>query len=221
MASSAYSNGCTIPFGYCQCGCGRKTGIARRTVSRLGRFKGRPVRFVHGHSERWAEEQKIQREQGMKRCSQCRKILPPDRFGSIFKRSRKDGTDRLCLRAHCDVCERKRKAMWSDDEYAAFRRTCKNASLRKLYGITIDVYEEMLACQKGKCSICRRRETRKGRTGKVKMLSVDHCHRTGKVRGLLCHKCNNAIGCLQESITIFERVIAYLKLHEEQEVRHR
>lgn len=49
------SNDTTIPYGYCQCGCGQKTGIARRTKSREGRFKGTPAQYVKGHNPKIIE----------------------------------------------------------------------------------------------------------------------------------------------------------------------
>lgn len=52
----------------------------------------------------------------------------------------------------------------------------------------------MLVQQDGLCRICRRPERALGRSGRVRPLSVDHDHDTGKVRGLLCHGCNTALG---------------------------
>ena len=76
----------------------------------------------------------------------------------------------------------------------------------KKYGITVDQYRIMLEVQSGLCAICRRLPTRSR-----KLLCVDHCHETGRVRGLLCSACNTAIGLLGDSR---ERLLAaadYLK----------
>ena len=82
----------------------------------------------------------------------------------------------------------------------------KQASrVHSMYGITAQEYIEMHAKQGGKCAICK--ETPNTKRG----LHVDHCHKTGKVRGLLCHGCNVAIGSLKESVETLERAIKYLR----------
>lgn len=61
------------------------------------------------------------------------------------------------------------------------------------------------------CTICRKPETRKNAGGKISRLCIDHCHETGKLRGLLCHNCNNAIGAFKDSIALLQAAIDYLK----------
>lgn len=88
-------------------------------------------------------------------------------------------------------------------------------SLKFKYGITHEQYEEMEKAQDHKCALCRSPEIgRTGKSGKWKagFWNVDHCHKTGKVRGLLCHTCNVRLGSyekLMEQIGA-QRVIAYL-----------
>ena len=74
--------------------------------------------------------------------------------------------------------------------------------LQKGYGLSREDYENMLSSQGGVCAICMEHE---------KQLCVDHDHSTQKVRGLLCHDCNRAIGLLRESEANMNRAIAYLK----------
>lgn len=67
-------------------------------------------------------------------------------------------------------------------------------------------YEEMLRAQDGVCAICRQPETFiHPQTGETAFLAVDHCHSTGRIRGLLCRRCNIAIGHLDHNA---ERLIA-------------
>lgn len=80
-----------------------------------------------------------------------------------------------------------------------------NYNLRKLYGITIDEYEEKLLEQCGNCAICNRPSSDYKRR-----LHVDHNHITGKIRGLLCVKCNNGLGCFGEEVSILNNAIKYL-----------
>lgn len=85
-------------------------------------------------------------------------------------------------------------------------------NLRRLYNITLSDYQLLLKKQNGKCEICERHETIKLR-GKVKNLAVDHDHKSGKVRGLLCSACNRAIGYFGEDIKVLESALIYLKRH--------
>lgn len=73
--------------------------------------------------------------------------------------------------------------------------------LRSRYGITIDQYEEMLQRQGGLCAICHIAHEK---------LVVDHCHGTGRVRGLLCNTCNAGIGYLQDDPLLVFRAVSYL-----------
>lgn len=75
--------------------------------------------------------------------------------------------------------------------------------LKRAYGITVEQYDAMLKKQKGRCAICRRKPVYK--------LSVDHCHKTGRVRGLLCRPCNNALGNIEDRIKTAEAIVAYLR----------
>jgi len=77
----------------------------------------------------------------------------------------------------------------------------------KGYGITIAIYNRMLEEQRGVCAICFKK-CKSGRS-----LSVDHCHKTGKVRALLCGNCNQGLGSFCDDIKNIERALEYLKKH--------
>ncbi len=89
-------------------------------------------------------------------------------------------------------------------------------NLQRKYGITIDDYNRMLTEQDGKCGICGREETRIA-NGKGTRLSVDHCHQTNKVRGLLCFACNSTLGKYDDKIDFLKAMINYLDKHKEEE----
>jgi hypothetical protein len=87
---------------------------------------------------------------------------------------------------------------------------------KRTYGITICQYQEMLLKQEGKCAICKTEWTRiNPKSKKAEQLSVDHCHKTGKIRGLLCGKCNIGMGYFQDDIERLENCIIYLKLNSQ------
>lgn len=83
----------------------------------------------------------------------------------------------------------------------------KNRNFQTRYGIGIQEYEHMLLHQDRKCIICHYPLT-------PDKTVVDHCHKTGKVRGLLCKHCNSAIGFLKEDIGTALRAIQYIYEHE-------
>jgi hypothetical protein len=78
------------------------------------------------------------------------------------------------------------------------------AKWRERYGIDEETYEKMLAEQAHVCRICS------SPPSALKRLCVDHCHRTGKIRGLLCDRCNVAIGLFGDSEELLVRTAAYL-----------
>ncbi len=86
----------------------------------------------------------------------------------------------------------------------------RNGDLKKIYGITIEEYNKLLKKQGGVCVICRNKEVSK-RNGKIIDLAVDHNHKTGKVRGLICNNCNNTLGYSQEDISRLLKCVRYLR----------
>lgn len=94
----------------------------------------------------------------------------------------------------------------------ANRNHYRGKDFRKKYGIGFAEYEKLLEQQNGVCACCGRGET-KIQNGAVRLLSVDHDHTTGDVRGLLCGNCNMAIGYAGDDIEILRKAIAYLERH--------
>lgn len=93
----------------------------------------------------------------------------------------------------------------------ANRDKAKSSCLQKLYRITLDDYNQLLTLQKHVCAICKQPETNMQATGTKFSLAVDHCHTTGKVRGLLCSSCNRAIGLFNHSSDTILSAVKYLK----------
>ena len=85
----------------------------------------------------------------------------------------------------------------------------RDYSLRRLYGITSADYERMFQEQDGKCAVCKTCDF----VGPGKKLHVDHDHKTGLVRGLICVRCNVLIGMAQEQPARFRAAIIYLERH--------
>lgn len=155
----------------------------------------------------------------LKTCSLCKTVKPLSAF--TFDRTSKTGRKSWCLDCYRDYQRKRRKDKPEQikKEQASYRlrhpQKCiaraRRNGLKRRYGITIEQYDSLLASQGGVCAICRRTETYPGR----KYLSVDHCHETGVVRGLLCNHCNRAIGFLSENYQVAQRAVEYLRSSKE------
>lgn len=94
--------------------------------------------------------------------------------------------------------------------YLREKSNIREKQLLKNFGISLAEYKIMLSIQNGVCAICFG-----GPDAKGKVLAVDHCHITGKIRGLLCRGCNVGIGNLKDSIQLMQRTIEYLTNKEQ------
>ena len=97
--------------------------------------------------------------------------------------------------------------------HAKNRDSARAYELLRKYNITIDEYAVLSDTQEGLCAICKRPETRKQK-GVLLPLVVDHCHETGRVRALLCFRCNTMIGYADDEIERLLAAVDYLKLNE-------
>jgi hypothetical protein len=96
----------------------------------------------------------------------------------------------------------KSRSQRGDRAYQEYRR---NIELRYLFGITLDDYNKLKENQNYKCAICGNERSEK------KDFHVDHCHSTGKIRGLLCSNCNTGLGQFKDNIELLNKAISYLK----------
>jgi len=161
----------------------------------------------------------------MKRCNKCGTIKPLDDFyKSAGMRDGHRNDCRVCnlrekqerYRANPDVAKARVKR-WQQanaervNEYhrhrrlePAVKRAERAGHLKRKYGITIDQYEALLEAQGGGCAIC-------GRPPRSDIsLHVDHDHKTGRIRGILCFSCNNALADFGEDHAVLAKAIAYL-----------
>ena len=115
----------------------------------------------------------------------------------------------------CKLCKRDEARKRSRKNSTTYKSNYYRQNIIK-YGLSVEQYEQLLATQSGCCAICCRPETAfacKKYSTKPRRLSIDHNHETGKVRGLLCSKCNGAIGMLYENDITLHNARAYLEQH--------
>lgn len=153
------------------------------------------------------------------RCASCSETKSINEF---YIHRRKDRGNREQVRPYCKKCLAAKNAEYKQrnheqvaEYYRSYRQTNKGRwtrspedrraeNLRK-YNITIEDYDMLEAQQSNLCAICRKPSTNRRR------LHVDHCHTTGKVRGLLCFRCNTALGGFSDDVALLESAIKYLK----------
>jgi hypothetical protein len=93
----------------------------------------------------------------------------------------------------------------------------RDKNLRHKYGITLEEYNNLLEKQDNKCAICLSTDPagrKSGRGGSANVFVVDHCHKTEKVRGILCHRCNRSMGVIGDNINTLQEMIKYLQKHQ-------
>jgi|Wag4MinimDraft_6_1082665.scaffolds.fasta_scaffold19564_2 hypothetical protein len=112
------------------------------------------------------------------------------------------------------LLNRKRVNEWQKRNPEKYSFQLWRSSLKRKYNLTVEEYDEMLKSQNGVCAICFQPEKSMYKD-KPFRLAVDHCHKTFKVRALLCRDCNQTLGKFNEDITRFQNVIDYLMKHKE------
>lgn len=109
--------------------------------------------------------------------------------------------------------DKRDRRVWRKQYYQTVTKTRheQNPELRKAkflsyYGISLDEFKKLEESQGGVCAICKQKEM----SPRIKYLSVDHDHTTGKVRGLLCSNCNNGLGRFKDSADLLRAAVDYI-----------
>ena len=154
---------------------------------------------------RQTDEYKTLARQNSKRCTKCGEVKRLDEYYPTKRGT--TGTSPWCKGCHAAL-----SARINARPEMKLRR--KDRDLRKKYGLSLDAFQQMLSRQEHRCLICGCRDGEEGR-----QLVVDHCHKTGAVRGLLCGLCNSAIGYFEEDTDRMFKAIAYLGgVHEDSRI---
>jgi len=127
----------------------------------------------------------------MKTCSKCSIILTDLNWWDSWKNQKTN----ICI-----SCGREANKQYDTKDKQ------KNRALKSSFNISLEDYKQMLHEQNYKCAICNT-ETSSGKGS----FHVDHCHTTGKIRGLLCHYCNVGLGNFKDNSEILKKAIKYLK----------
>lgn len=146
-------------------------------------------------------------------CSKCKVSKELKDFYFIKKKNSYRSRCRICTnKDHNDYMKTENgkksrskhneKKMWKSESQMLYK---SHWSRKKKYGISEEQFRQMLEQQNNKCEICGILDVDTG-----KSLCIDHCHSTNQIRGLLCNKCNSAVGMVKESIDIVNNLKEYL-----------
>lgn len=127
----------------------------------------------------------------MKTCTKCNKR-------KLITEFYKDAQKSSGIRPDCKSCVNLKLKAWSK----ANPEKRRNIMRKHIYGISENEYQKLLKQQKGVCKICKKSDFRR--------LGIDHSHKTGKIRGLLCQKCNAGLGMFLDSVKALKAAIKYL-----------
>lgn len=134
----------------------------------------------------------------MKKCPRCDETKSLDEFWNYSRSS--DGKQSYCK--SCTREARRKHYRENKEKRLAYSRA---GHFHRSYGITVEEYDQMLERQNGVCAICDE-ECPSGQ-----QLAVDHCHETGRVRGLLCCNCNRGVGLFKDKPKRLLRAAEYLE----------
>lgn len=129
-----------------------------------------------------------------------------DRLQSQCRPCQRD-RERANYHKYAKVRRERQKKFWAALPKAERVRRQRQYSLVAEHGCNLAHFNKMLKRQKGVCALCKKEPSGK----RTKVLQVDHDHKTGKIRGLLCNECNTALGRLGDNIKGLMRAINYLK----------
>lgn len=132
-------------------------------------------------------------------CHICKKI-------KNIKEFNKDNQTISGYARACRDCQK----IKSNNRYKNFKLEHKNNHLKSYFNISLNDYNKILKKQNGVCAICGLLESRKT-VNTSYTLAIDHDHITGKVRGLLCHRCNLGLGQFKDTTVLLQKAIEYLK----------
>lgn len=187
--------------------CGRCKEV--KPITEFGKVRGKArsyCRRCHSASTQNPDTRDSKRCPG---CDQHKPIYEFSRCGNRFQSWCRSCSHAACARRREVEKATGRSRIRDQEDYKQRRRWAK---LLKNYGFSRDDYESMMRMQNNRCKICGREETEKCR-GQVLWLSVDHDHVTGKVRALLCRRCNAGLSSFREKPDVLRRAADYLEHH--------
>lgn len=143
-----------------------------------------------------------------KKCTKCGGVKPATDYYLSYKTE-------TARASQCKICSSDGAKKWRNENrkrvnelalkrYHSDPKKQRANSLKYFYGLTLSDFNSLAEKQGNQCAICR----------EILILNVDHCHKTGKIRGLLCQHCNRGLGGFKDSIEKLTAAISYLTVNQ-------
>jgi len=157
----------------------------------------------------------------MKKCVRCNNVKSFNEFNKA--KNNKDGYYSYCRDCGSNAARswkalnrkqyKKQQQKWAKNNKEKVNNIANNYYQKKLkfqqYGITKDQYDSLLKSQSNGCKICGNNNENN------RALAIDHCHKTGKIRGLLCGNCNRGLGQFKDNKELLSKAIKYLSIADD------
>lgn len=140
----------------------------------------------------------------MKTCTKCGGEKPESEF---YKRCGRDTLHNWCKKCFC-ACNRKNLSSMKEENPGRVRKMNSIRARKLNYGLSKEAYANLLTEQEGRCALCGEEFSSLNNKRKI---HVDHCHVTGRLRGLLCFSCNVGLGNFKDSKMRLLLAIRYLQ----------
>jgi hypothetical protein len=111
----------------------------------------------------------------------------------------------------CKDCDNEARKKWSDSNPEKAHLSSRGRNLKHKYGVGLKWYEEQFKKQNYSCAICESKTNKTTGDREFWNFSVDHCHDSGKVRGILCNNCNRALGLFQDNPELLKKAANYVE----------
>lgn len=177
----------------CQC-CGQVQLVSGFNVNKKGRLG---IDTTCKNCKQYQKDKRLFESCELRKCRTCGLVAKSANDLHLFA---KGSAYKFGRQNWCVSCR-------NNNEVAIQRNNSLDKRVKK-FGITVTQYEEMIISQENSCAICKKHKD--DFTGRGKNFHIDHCHNTGKVRGLLCSNCNTGLGQFKDNIKTLENAIQYV-----------
>ena len=177
-------------------------------------YRAKQLEYKKKQAEKWTPEQRAAKAAYLKEYAAKNKEKLAAQNKEYRERMKETGKAAEWSKAKVERASERYKtdAEFREKKKEHFKKWYDNADpemhrareLRKAYGITLEKQKQLMEEQNGKCAICQETMTKP---------HVDHCHKSGMVRALLCQGCNSAIGYARDNAKVMARAAAYLEKH--------